>query len=224
MEKLTQIISKEIYCLNNGKKVGYILNIFFSAQLDKVNGFIIVDDESFKTAFIPVDKVSFGAKFAFIKSLDCLTYGEFGDCHNPVHKLVFTDKFDDLGIILDVFFQKSRVLCLITSKMTFFPRQISVAGDAVILGKKKQNLSAQNVFKPNGNEVIVSVSSAINEVVTTPIRLASDERSLIGKSAMRDVFGLNNELIIRKYEIIDQKKINIAKKHNKLNMLFYSCK
>ena len=57
-----------------------------------------------------------------------------------------------------------------------------------------------------------------------PQRVSMDPRSLIGKMATKDIFGLNNELIIKKYEIITQKKLNEIKKHNKLNILFYNCK
>jgi len=42
---------------------------------------------------------------------------------------------------------------------------------------------------------------------------------LIGRVMTNDIFGYNNEIIVQKNEIISQKIINKAKKHNKLNFL-----
>ena len=55
-------------------------------------------------------------------------------------------------------------------------------------------------------------------------KIYSSSRLLIGKLTTNDVFGYNNELIIKKNEIITKNIIEKAKKHNKLTFLMFNCK
>ena len=46
MEKLTEIISKKVYCLGSGNGLGYVLNVVFDNSLSRIKSIIVVDDDS----------------------------------------------------------------------------------------------------------------------------------------------------------------------------------
>lgn len=230
MEKLTEIISKKVYCLGSGNGLGYVLNVVFDESLSKIKSVIVVDDESELEGSIDVKFIKNTTDYFFVENQNCLFYSTENISTNPIGKGVFTQNGVDCGKIKEVLLNNFKVEAFVTDKLTFAPKQISVWGnDAVIIGKKKKNLvNAQQkpVFRSAQPEQIVSITASpqIKEIVATPYRITSDAKNLIGKMATRDIFGLNNEIIIKKFEIITQKKLNDAKKHNKLNILFYNCK
>lgn len=230
MEKLTEIISKKIYCLGSGNGLGYVLNAVFDENLSKIKSLIVVDEESELEGCVETKFIKNSTDCFFVENQSCLFYGVDNNLSNPIGKRVFTKNGTDWGKIKEVLLNNFKVEAFVTDKLTFAPKQISVWGnDAIIIGKKKKsfdNIQQKPVFHTNHHEEIVSIMSSpqIKEVVATPYRISTDAKNLIGKMATRDIFGLNNELIIKKFEIITQKKLNEAKKHNKLNILFYNCK
>ena len=50
----------------------------------------------------------------------------------------------------------------------------------------------------------------------TPQRLIGNSNFLIGRKAIKTIYGLNNEIIIRKDNIINAKNLENAKRHSKL--------
>ena len=230
MEKLTDLISKNIYCLSSGQKIGFILNVNFDEDYKKIKSLIFVDDESGEEGLVDANCVLLGGENVFVKSAQDLIYGAPLENASPIGKLVFTDVGGECGRVKEVFLNKFRAESFISDKLAFSSKQISFVGqDAVILGKRKKKgnfFKRQLLSEHPTNETLVSITAlpAQKELPSMPFRISSDPKNLIGKMATKDIFGLNNELIIKKFEIITQKKINEIKKHNKLNILFYNCK
>ena len=232
MEKLTQLISKNIFSLSSGKKLGYILNVNFDENLKYLKSFLVADDESEMEATIDAKNLFFSGGQAFVRREDVLTYSLGGEANNPIGKLVFTDKGGDCGKVREVVLAGNKAQSVIADRICFSSREVSCVGaDAIILGKKKKAAAPQALSRPSfissQPESLVSITASISapEIQpTTPYRISTDPKNLIGKMATKDIFGLNNELIIKKFEIITQKKLNEIKKHNKLNILFYNCK
>ena len=72
----------------------------------------------------------------------------------------------------------------------------------------------------------VTISQVLNNAIVpqTPIRLYANSNQLLGKLVTSEILGYNNELIAQKNDIINQKIINKARLHNKLNLLNYYSK
>ena len=57
-----------------------------------------------------------------------------------------------------------------------------------------------------------------------PERVSLSSAFYIGKISSEDILGYNNEKIIQKGEIVTRSVVEKAKKHNKLNHLFFAIK
>lgn len=225
MKKISDLISKSVYSLSSGAKIGYVLNVEFSSNLDKLLEVIVVDDETEMEGKVEIGQLVFGRDAIFLKDTSSLSYGYENNYTNPIGKLVFDKKGSNLGVVKDIVIQGKKVICIVTEKLTFAPKNICVNGfDVLIVFGKKQKEPVFNFKNKFSNEQLVKIPETVNASIMTPAKITPNVQSLIGKMATRDILGLNNELIIKKHEIITQKKIIEAKKHNKLNILFYNCK
>ena len=225
MKKISDLISKSVYSLSSGAKIGYVLNVEFSSSLDKLLEVIVVDDETEMEGKVEIGQLVFGRDAIFLKNTSSLSYGYENNYTNPIGKLVFDKKGSNLGVVKDIVIQGKKVICIVTEKLTFAPKNICVNGfDVLIVFGKKQKEPVFNFKNKFSNEQLVKIPETVNASIMTPAKITPNVQSLIGKMATRDILGLNNELIIKKHEIITQKKIIEAKKHNKLNILFYNCK
>lgn len=225
MKKISDLISKSVYSLSSGAKIGYVLNVEFSSSLDKLLEVIVVDNETEMEGKVEIGQLVFGQDAIFLKNTSSLSYGYENNYTNPIGKHVFDKKGNNLGVVKDIVIQGKKVVYIITEKLTFAPKNICVNGfDALIVFGKKQKEPVFNFKNKFSNEQLVKIPETVNASIMTPAKITPNVQSLIGKMATRDILGLNNELIIKKHEIITQKKIIEAKKHNKLNILFYNCK
>lgn len=224
MEKLSDLISKKIFSFVQGRKIGYVLNVKFddAFNIDKI---IVASEEDEKELELSADRIRISGDNIFIENENAISPAT-SQVISVIGKQVFTNRGTDLGRVIDVYLSNKKAVCVISDKSAFSPRQIGVIGqDAIILGKVHAPAGQVNVFAPRGEEEYVSIMPIQQKIESQiPQRVSTDPRSLIGKMATKDIFGLNNELIIKKYEIITQKKLNEIKKHNKLNILFYNCK
>lgn len=224
MEKLSDLISKKIFSFAQGRKIGYVLNVKFdnAFNIDKI---IVASEEDEKELELSADRIRISGDNIFIENENAIVPAT-SQVFSIIGKQVFTNRGTDLGRVIDVYLSNKKAVCIISDKLAFSPRQIGVIGqDAIILGKVNIPARQVNVFAPKGEEEYVSIMPIQQKIEPQiPQRVSMDSRSLIGKMATKDIFGLNNELIIKKYEIITQKKLDEIKKHNKLNILFYNCK
>lgn len=232
MEKVSEFISKKVISIEDGNLIGYVLNIMFDDQLKIFDGLIVVDEESENTFFLHrKDIVSIGQDCVMIDNANHLQFN-ISSSNNPIGKLVYDCQGNMLGKVVDVELIGKQVKKIITTKCEFPQKYIRKAGDNFIIyglasKKKKENQSNHNhtsLINPDGLPIVsIASSSQSNENETTP-RLFANSNCLLGKMVSNDILGLNNELIAKKFDIIDKKIINKAKKHNKLNLLAYYCK
>lgn len=223
MEKLSNLISKKIYSFSEGLFVGTILNVSFDEKLNLLS-VIAADDENDRELSVPFNSVIINDASVFVRSINELSrVVELPD--RVIGKSVFSNKGQFFGIVKDVYLSKKSAVCFVTDKISFSPSQIGVCGDVIILGKVTK-AEADNVFSERQDEqkVVAMADGFVKEEPSVPYRVSTDPKSLIGKIATKDIFGLNNEILLKKYEIITQKKLLEVKKHNKLNILFYNCK
>lgn len=223
MEKLSNLISKKLFSFSEGCFVGVILNVAFDEKFN-VTSLIVADDENDREHSVAYDKIVASGESVFITSTrDLSPVGS--QYESIIGKSVFTNKGVFCGQVKDVYLSRKSAIGIVTDRMSFAPSHIGVCGDVIILGKVAPR-PAKTFFAPQKQQqqVFAMSENEIKEETAVPYRVSTDPKSLIGKMATRDIFGLNNEILLKKYEIITQKKLLEIKKHNKLNILFYNCK
>lgn len=227
MEKISNNISKKVISLNEGEFIGYILDAVFDEDLDSLQGFLVVDDESEETFILNKENIkSVGDDCIMMDSTHNLKRSFDEDTFNPIGKNVYDANGVYLGTVIDVVVQGRSVRRIITDKCEFFKRNIRKIGkNNIIFGKKSlKNTKRQALFviDESLNQKVTTLS--VKEKQSKPYRIFANQSSIIGRTMTSDLYGYNNEIIAKKFDIINQNIINRAKLHNKLNFLLYYSK
>ena len=230
MEKLNSYISKKVISLDSGSLIGFVLDMVFDESLSLLQGFVIVDDESEKTFFLPLKKVRAVSEDAMIiGGANELEFFGNEKTFNPVGKEVIDKTGLSLGKVTEIELQGSKIKKIVTNKCEFLQRYVQAVGNEyIIFGNKKQKKSTPS-FKsqlPSSALPIVSIDNSKNknQIQEKPYRILANQNKLIGRVMTADLFGQNNEIIARKNDEINQKIINRAKFHNKLSLLIFFSK
>lgn len=227
MEKISNNISKKVISLNEGEFIGYILDAVFDEDLDSLQGFLVVDDESEETFILNKENIkSVSNDCIMMDSTHNLKRSFDEDTFNPIGKNVYDANGVYLGTVIDVVVQGRAVRRIITDKCEFFKRNIRKIGkNNIIFGKKSlKNTKRQALFviDESLNQKVTTLS--VKEKQSKPYRIFANQSSIIGRTMTSDLYGYNNEIIAKKFDIINQNIINRAKLHNKLNFLLYYSK
>lgn len=227
MEKISNNISKKVISLHEGEFIGYILDAVFDEDLDSLQGFLVVDDESEETFILNKENIkSVGDDCIMMDSTHNLKRSFDEDTFNPIGKNVYDANGVYLGTVIDVVVQGRSVRRIITDKCEFFKRNIRKIGkNNIIFGKKSlKNTKRQALFviDESLNQKVTTLS--VKEKQSKPYRIFANQSSIIGRTMTSDLYGYNNEIIAKKFDIINQNIINRAKLHNKLNFLLYYSK
>lgn len=233
MEKVSNFISKKVISLDDGNLVGYVLNVLFDENIKNFIGLIVSDEESENTFVLDRGNIAtIGIDCVMIDDCLKLEYNISSVSNNPIGKEVYDCFGNMLGRVIDVEIFGKTVKKIITNKCEFPQRLIRKSGDNFIIfgSPKKEKIKktfAQQIGENSANLLPISyvTISPQNELIEPegPMRLFANSNSLMGKMVTNEILGLNNELIAKKFDIIDKKIINKARIHNKLNLLaFYS--
>ncbi len=242
--KVSEFIAKDIVAINNGQNIGYVLNICFDANLTKLVGFIVADEESERENFLSKQDVKIiGDDCIFVEEAYKLQLNYSGISNNPICKKVYDDKGCFLGVVLDVICDGLKPIKLITSICEIPINKIYSNGiDCLFFSDKKKRKKTTNNFSfthegllpkvetqrfeigANENKSKFQITNKKENLVINPSKVTLAPSALLNKTATCDVFGLNNELIIKKGQVINQGKIDKAKKHGKINLLILNSK
>lgn len=236
MKTLKEYISKILVSISEGKEVGYVLDCVFDEELKKLQGFVIVDCESEEELFLPAVKIKAqNEKYIFIDDSSDVEFFGGEERNNPIGKRVFDNQGNDFGRVVDCVL-KPRFLVekLLTDKCEIMQKNIVKNGsDFIFYGnKKRKNKKNNNIFekyqknsqKIQENIPKIKIQEKTNSEIKKPEIMFLSPKSLLNKIATCDVYGFNNELIIKKNQTIDENVIKKAQKHNKLNYLFFNSK
>ena len=237
-KKASDFIAKSIFTLD-GSYQGYILNNIFDKDFNKLIGFKVVDDNDETEKFLPIENIRlFGKDCIFAKTLT--ENFDFVQHNSPMGKQVFDEKGNSLGQVSEIFLIGRRIKSVKVHENEILASKIHFIGkNCIILNKKTQKNIFSNIRSElTGNEPKIEIQTnnagfnyaKIGQKINPPISISSPKKiilnppSIVGKIASEDIFGLNNELIIKKGQIISQQKIDVAKKHGKLNLLIINAK
>ena len=239
MTTLSEIISKQVLNIYSGKMEGTIVDAYFDKSFKKIIKLKIFDEDE-EEYFLETNKIyTIGKDVCVIKNsvpvLPILNQVAL-QTNSLVNKQVFSTIGQDLGKIVDVEINnKFEVTSYKTTSTEINPNKIlNIAQNIVVnLENKKINLSN---FKPKmkyeQNKNIVSILPKIEspqndfekpkkepyKINASPLppKLSSNVQFLIGRRALKTIYGLNNEIIIKKDSLITTKNLENAKKHSKL--------
>ena len=209
-------ISKRVVCKQSGRVIGYLLDVAVDAELKKI-GYYVVDEQTESEFFVSVFDLNTLGEVAFVESEMALqTFS--GERERLVGKLVVDENGVEYGSVKELKFLDLKCQKLFTEKCEVLSKQVlRMCGDVIFLKltkrkRRNKNLISRKVFYENRPE---------DSFVETPKRISLAADYYIGKSVKSDVFGYNNERIVSRGEKITKNIFENAKKHNKLNELFF---
>ena len=230
MERLSNLISKNVLSLEEGECVGYVLNVSFDIDRLEITGLLICDEESELVKFLDIKNVLYNNDFIVVKNTDVLSFGENIDCVNPISKGVVSEKGEKLGRVCDIEINNKKIVKLITEKGEINPKNIINLGAKILIFSEKNKKRKKYNYFPKiktENNVKVGIFENKNTIENNnqiPFKSTLSPQKLIGRIILSDIYGFNNELIAKKNQIITDKIIKIAKKHNKINYLLFNSK
>lgn len=233
MNKISELISKEVISIYECERIGTICGVCFNKQFTKINGYIIFNDETDTENYINTNKIYALTEEGIIIRNTTKIEPLFDQPNSPINKQAYTINGNYLGKIVDAIIdEKSNLLHLITNKDNKIDVKniINIGPDMILLKQSDEKISINN-FKPKENfesftendiKVKIVPIESIQQQSTFPTKIVANTPNLLGKRAKYTLMGLNNEIIIRENQIINDLIIKNAKKHNKLNELVYA--
>lgn len=221
-------ISKIILTLD-GQMIGYILDVAFDELTLKKTGYYVVDEETEGELFLKLEDVISISDVAVVVE-DVLSFEFVQKRENfLMGKLVFDDKANCYGRVQKLCFNKNKCEKICTTQCEILTKYIKTIGkDFVLLQfSKKKKQKHKDVFLeintklPNDNVVEIQNKAV---VVSKPEKINLSTAFYVGKMSNEDILGYNNERIVSKGEIVSKAIVEKAKKHNKLNQLFFALK
>ncbi len=216
-------ISKIVLSRKSGKKIGYVLDLSINFEDMRKVGYYIVDEESESEFLLRENNVlSVSENFILIEDegrLEIVTEKEslFG-------KEILDEHCLSYGCLNKIIFKKGKIDRFITEKCEILPKNMVFCGTDVIFVefKKKRKRKNNSNFPRLMDERIVKLQTTQQILLPEKIRLSAN--FYVGKVSTEDIMGYNNEKIIQKGEIITRLTVEKAKRHNKLNQLFFAIK
>lgn len=203
-----------------GKKIGYVLDVAVDFKTMQKLGLYIVDEETENEWLLPNQKIlSSSTNFVLIEKATDFDF--IADRPTLIGKEVLDENCQSYGFVEKLVFKKNKCEKIVTNKCEIISKYLKNIGENYIFIEfkhKKQKKQIFPVFK--GNDFVVKIQN--NLYVPEKVRLSSS--FYVGKVSNESILGYNNEKIIDKGEIITKNVVEKAKKHNKLNQLFFAIK
>ena len=234
---LSEIISKPILNIYSGKIEGIICNAIMDKNLKKITKFKLFDEDD-EEYYLETQKIyNMGKNMCVIKNsepLNLLITQPFTE-NNPINKKVFSTTGEEIGKIIDVELnEKYEIVSLKTEKTSIKPKNILNISENLIINLENRKITLGSL-KPKMPQQkpknLVSILPKIEEYIAPqivkkepykinsnpmPAKLSSNVQFLLGRKVSRTIYGINNEIIIKKDTLITSKNLENAKKHSKL--------
>lgn len=229
---LSEIISKPIISLNEGKIVGVVSNAIFSNFLTKVLHFeIIPEDENQKEILIDKDGIKHVGEDALILKQNYNFTAIFEPyISNPINGLAYSTTGKLLGKIINVEIDnKYNVINILTNTHTLKIESLVSHSNSLYIfnleDKKVRKITNNFNFPKTQREIKVNSLPLIKETpatvipTPTPAKTITNSELLLGKRVTRNIQTLNGEIIAKKGYVINSKILLSATKNQKLREL-----
>lgn len=224
---LTNLFGKQVFALYEGEIVGTVSDAIFNRDLTKVAGLKIFD----------MEENEFEIKFCSIKAMnDCIIIANKEKLQvyidrqrkSPMFKTVVTESANLLGKIVDCSInEKGAIEAFVTDvKTNLEPSKLYVRKNFIYYSKTKllsKNIHPKRTLQELENIKVNILNFNPNQKYENfaPNKLQYNANSIIGKIAKDTLFGANNEIIIKANQVINEKTIEDATRHNRLNQLYF---
>lgn len=228
--KLSQLVGKKVFSLYDAKFIGTIFSVTFSTSYEKIKGIYFFDEED-NEFYIDAKNIYNIGEIVVIKNSSKFT--SLFPTNLPISiigKNAITTDGEIMTIVDCMFDEKYNISSFITEKeKTMNPKTIKLVSSCVVCSE----ISIKK-FKPKtSNKVTIPLEKLKVNILKMdddnilkeswkPQKITISSDSLVGKRLIKDVIGKNNELILKKEQVLTTKAIELAKQHEKLNELFYS--
>ena len=244
MNLLSEIVSKPVLNLYSGKIEGTVKNVCFDECYKKIQSLKIFDEEEEEYTLKTNKIYSIGKNSIVIKNSEALILAigeENSGENNPINLDVYSTSGNYLGRLADAELNdKFEVENFITTEQKIEYKKIVNVGQSIIvndtnkqvklcnLKPKKIKIQAgqiQNVTimpkisepeSEKSEEAIEDKKSYKIDACPLPQKAVGNGNFLIGRKALKTIYGINNEIIIKKDTLINAKNLENAKKHSKL--------
>lgn len=205
-------IAKQVVSIEEKKYVGYVLKPYIDFKTFKKAGYIIVDEETEQEYFVDIEFVKTSANYLLIESEKNL---ELCGESEELRKRVISDTGEDFGRISNFVFTGKTLRKILTEKCEVGAKNIVDSGDDVLFVSFKRKRRKFPRFEKEDMKV---------EIMTLPPVINLSPTHYLGKTAVKTLLGMNNELIVKEGDKVTKQIFDKAKRHNKINELFFIIK
>lgn len=222
--RLSNILGSRVCSVYEGKHLGYILNATFSEKYKKVSGFVVVnDDDDYEYFFGAKQIIGQDDDVLFVKNETSISTKNYEEPHSLINKAAYFLDGKFIGKVRDVEIDENfETKAIIFDNITLsIDKLFNVGVDFCFFCEedKKPKLCR---FAPTKQPQISNMSVRIMEIsnpkkdeIKPPKKIcAFDSISAMGKIATQTIFGKNNEIVVKKGEIVTLDCIKKAKTHN----------
>lgn len=241
--KVTEILSKPIINLYTGEFEGTIKNICFDKNTKTAKWLIFFDDSSeIEEKALQISQIyKMGTNAVVIKNSDAIypMVSAEGDIfyNSPMNNLVYNTEGENIGKVREVNLTSKFVIESVETENQTIPyeKAVSKGKDTLVINEtnKKINIKGakqRKIFTKSVKDITVSTQPIelppkiqAPEPLTVsyskdplPIRILTNNNYLIGRKVLKNICGMNNEIIAKKDTIVTLKNVEWAKQNNKI--------
>lgn len=240
--KVTEILSKPIINLHTGEYEGTIKNICFDKNTKTARWLIFFNDSSeVDEKALQLSKIyKMGANAIVIKNADAIypLVSAEGDIiyNSPMNSMVYNTEGEKIGKIKEVNLTSKFVIESIETENQVIPVEKIISGgkDNIVINETNKKINVKNakqrkIFTKAVKEITVSTQPIdlppkiqVPETAVSyskdplPIRILTNNNYLIGRKVLKNICGMNNEIIAKKDSIVTPKNVEWARQNNKI--------
>lgn len=231
--KLSNLIGKQIYSLYETASIGTTCQAVYNKNHTKLLGFYFFDETEEE------HYVKFSNIFGISDNLTIKNFNQISehfpdqDMPSPFGKQIIDETGKSFGNLCDFELdEKGTITHYITTSNNVIPTQNILANNDYILFStniklgnfkpKEKKVNAQSLDNIKVKILKIEEPSQQNAYYMPP-KITISSQAFIGKTAKEDIFGKNNELLLKKNQSITPKTLEKIKQHNKINQLYYLC-
>jgi sporulation protein YlmC with PRC-barrel domain len=213
-------LAKPVADVETGKLAGYVLDLAFDESWLMQIGYFVVDEQSEGEYLLRFQNIVAASDYILIDSVRNLEFVTERQ-KSLIGRKIISESGVDFGAVEKVVLKNKTIFKLCTNRCEIIYKMIKKIGDDFILLNEKKKKYVKNYFFKNNYE---NIKVFIQKENISPEKINLSMKYFVGKLATCDVFGLNHERIVAKNEIISKNAYENAKRHNKLNELFFATK
>ena len=228
--RLSDIIGKQVFDIYDAKILGTVHEANFDEKYKRILGFYFFDQDE-NEYYIKKQNIYSVSDYLTIKNANFISNNfVISNPLSPLGKNVVSVSGKDFGSLVDIELdEKLQILKLLTQTKEILPSQvlnilstIVVSNDDVKLKNFRPRTKKQNKILENLTVTTMKMDDQVPKQKLMPTKITVNSDILVGKKLSKDIFGKNNELILKQNQTITPKLVLIAKQHDRLNELFYS--